>query len=241
MSNIISFEDKKEDKELIELLEQFEKHMPTKEELEARINSIKDLYAFHYDIDDPDYLDRTQEVTKRSFSELVDAFHNYNPDSDFSKKQYLKRLRNFDTCRVFLSDYLEANFEISDEPITELDDLITDQYLHAIDDNRKQRSAEELKADKERLVLNFEAKASSFKPNSPKQAHSGSLDLRVLDIESYIPTVYRAYEIIFDMLKSKDSRCHSLDMYTLMLSNLEYYPFLDYKLACERNKEDQSK
>ena len=36
MSNIISFEDKKEDKELIELLEQFEKHMPTKEELEAR-------------------------------------------------------------------------------------------------------------------------------------------------------------------------------------------------------------
>ena len=37
MSNIISFEDKKEDKELIELLEQFEKHMPTKEELEARI------------------------------------------------------------------------------------------------------------------------------------------------------------------------------------------------------------
>ena len=55
MSNIISFEDKKEDKELIELLEQFEKHMPTKEELEARINSIKDLYDFHYDIDDPDY------------------------------------------------------------------------------------------------------------------------------------------------------------------------------------------
>ena len=79
MSNIISFEDKKEDKELIELLEQFEKHMPTKEELEARINSIKDLYDFHYDIDDPDYLDRTQEVTKRSFSELVDAFHIYNP------------------------------------------------------------------------------------------------------------------------------------------------------------------
>lgn len=207
MSNIISFEDKKEDKEFIELLEQFEKHMPTKEELEARINSIKDLYDFHYDIDDPDYLDRTQEVTKRSFSELVDAFHNYNPDSDFSKKQYLKRLRNFDTCRVFLSDYLEANFEISDEPITELDDLITDQYLHAIDDNRKQRSAEEFTAD----------------------------------IESYIPTVYRAYEIIFDMLKSKDSRCRSLDMYTLMLSNLEYYPFLDYKLACERNREDQIK
>lgn len=207
MSNIISFEDKKEDKELIELLEQFEKHMPTKEELEARINSIKDLYDFHYDIDDPDYLDRTQEVTKRSFSELVDAFHNYNPDSEFSKKQYLKRLRNFDTCRVFLSDYLGANFEISDEPITELDDLITDQYLHAIDDNRKQRSAEEFTAD----------------------------------IESYIPTVYRAYEIIFDMLKSKDSRCRSLDIYTLMLSNLEYYPFLDYKLACERNREDQSK
>lgn len=207
MSNIISFEDKKEDKELIELLEQFEKHMPTKEELEARINSIKDLYDFHYDIDDPDYLDRTQEVTKRSFSELVDAFHNYNPDSGFSKKQYLKRLRDFDTCRVFLSDYLGANFEISDEPITELDDLITDQYLHAIDDNRKQRSADEFTAD----------------------------------IESYIPTVYRAYEIIFDMLKSKDSRCRSLDMYTLMLSNLEYYPFLDYKLACERNREDQSK
>ena len=206
MSNIISFEDKKEDKEFIELLEQFEKHMPTKEELEARINSIKDLYDFHYDIDDPDYLDRTQEVTKRSFSELVDAFHNYNPDSEFSKKQYLKRLRNFDTCRVFLSDYLGANFEISDEPITELDDLITDQYLHAIDDNRKQRSAEEFTAD----------------------------------IESYIPTVYRAYEIIFDMLKSKDSRCRNLDMYTLMLSNLEYYPFLDYKLACERNREDQS-
>lgn len=207
MSNIISFEDKKEDKELIELLEQFEKHMPTKEELEARINSIKDLYDFHYDIDDPDYLDRTQEVTKRSFSELVDAFHNYNLDSEFSKKQYLKRLRDFDTCRVFLSDYLGANFEISDEPITELDDLITDQYLHAIDDNRKQRSADEFTAD----------------------------------IESYIPTVYRAYEIIFDMLKSKDSRCRSLDMYTLMLSNLEYYPFLDYKLACERNREDQSK
>ena len=183
MSNIISFEDKKEDKELIELLEKFEKHMPTKEELEARINSVKDLYDFHYDIDDPDYLDRTQEVTKRSFSELVDAFHNYNPDSEFSKKQYLKRLRNFDTCRVFLSDYLGANFEISDEPITELDDLITDQYLHAIDDNRKQRSAEELKAD----------------------------------IESYIPTVCRSYEIMFDMLRNKDSRCHSLDMYTLRL------------------------
>ena len=207
MSNIISFEDKKEDKELIELLEQFEKHMPTKEELEARINSVKNLYDFHYDIDDPDYLDRTQEVTKRSFSELVDVFHNYNPDSEFSKKQYLKRLRDFDTCRVFLSDYLGVNFEISDEPITELDDLITEQYLHAVDDNKKQRSAEEFTAD----------------------------------IESYIPTVYRAYEIIFDMLKSKDSRCHSLDMYTLMLSNLEYYPFLDYKLACERNREDQSK
>ena len=59
--------------------------------------------------------------------------------------------------------------------------------------------------------------------------------------DRYIPTVYRAYEIIFDMLKSKDSRCHSLDIYTLMLSNLEYYPFLDYKLACERNREDQSK
>ena len=206
MSNIISFEDKKEDKELIELLEKFEKHMPTKEELEARINSVKDLYDFHYDIDDPDYLDRTQEVTKRSFSELVDAFHNYNPDSEFSKKQYLKRLRNFDTCRVFLSDYLGANFEISDEPITELDDLITDQYLHAIDDNRKQRSAEELKAD----------------------------------IESYIPTVCRSYEIMFDMLRNKDSRCHSLDMYTLMIANLEYYPFFDYKLACERNREDQS-
>ena len=207
MSNIISFEDKKEDKEFINLLEQFEKHMPTKEELEARINSVKDLYDFHYEIDDPDYLDRTQEVTKRSFSELVDAFYNYNPDSEFSKKQYMKRLRDYDTCRVFLSDYLDANFEISDEPITELNDLITDQYLHAIDDNRKQRSAEEFTAD----------------------------------IESYIPTVYRAYEIIFDMLKSKDSRCHSLDMYTLMLSNLEYYPFLDYKLACERNREDQSK
>ena len=207
MSNIISFEDKKEDKEFINLLEQFEKHMPTKEELEVRINSVKDLYDFHYEIDDPDYLDRAQEVTKRSFSELVDAFHNYNPDSEFSKKQYMKRLRDYDTCRVFLSDYLDANFEISDEPITELNDLITDQYLHAIDDNRKQRSAEEFTAD----------------------------------IESYIPTVYRAYEIIFDMLKSKDSRCHSLDMYMLMLSNLEYYPFLDYKLACERNREDQSK
>ena len=207
MSNIISFEDKKEDKEFIDLLEQFEKHMPTKEELEARISSVKNLYDFHYDIDDPDYLDRTQEVTKRSFSELVDAFHNYNPDSEFSKKQYMKRLRDFDTCRVFLSDYLGANFEISDEPITELDNLITEQYLHAIDDNKKQRSAEELKAD----------------------------------IELYIPTVYRAYEIIFNMLRNKDSRCHSLDMYTLMIANLEYYPFFDYKLACERNREDQSK
>lgn len=207
MSNIISFEDKKEDKEFVDLLEQFVKHMPTKEELEARINSVKDLYDFHCEIDDPDYLDRTQEVTKRSFSELVDAFHNYNPDSEFSKKQYMKRLRDYDTCRVFLSDYLGSNFEISDEPITELDTLITDQYLHAIDDNRKQRSAEEFKAD----------------------------------IESYIPTVYRAYEIMFDMLRNKDSRCHSLDMYTLMIANLEYYPFFDYKLACERNREDQSK
>lgn len=207
MSNIISFEDKKEDKEFVDLLEQFVKHMPTKEELEARINSVKDLYDFHCEIDDPDYLDRTQEVTKRSFSELVDAFHNYNPDSEFSKKQYMKRLRDYDTCRVFLSDYLGANFEISDEPITELDILITDQYLHAIDDNRKQRSVEEFKAD----------------------------------IESYIPTVYRAYEIIFNMLRNKDSRCHSLDMYTLMIANLEYYPFFDYKLAYERNREDQSK
>lgn len=207
MSNIISFEDKKEDKEFVDLLEQFVKHMPTKEELEARINSVKDLYDFHCEIDDPDYLDRTQEVTKRSFSELVDAFHNYNPDSEFSKKQYMKRLRDYDTCRVFLSDYLGANFEISDEPITELDTLITDQYLHAIDDNRKQRSVEEFKAD----------------------------------IESYIPTVYRAYEIIFNMLRNKDSRCHSLDMYTLMIANLEYYPFFDYKLAYERNREDQSK
>lgn len=207
MSNVISFKDKKEDKEFIDLLEQLEKHMPTKEELEARINSVKDLYDFHCELDDPDYLDRTQEVTKRSFSELVDAFHNYNPDSEFSKKQYLKRLRDFDTCRVFLSDYLGANFEISDEPISELDNLITDQYLHAIEDNRKQRSAKELKAD----------------------------------IESYIPTAYRAYAIIFDMLRNKDSRCHSLDMYTLMIANLEYYPFFDYKLACERNREDQSK
>lgn len=207
MSNVISFKDKKEDKEFIDLLEQLEKHMPTKEELEARINSVKDLYDFHCELDDPDYLDRTQEVTKRSFSELVDAFHNYNPDSEFSKKQYLKRLRDFDTCRVFLSDYLGANFEISDEPISELDNLITDQYLHVIEDNRKQRSAKELKAD----------------------------------IESYIPTVYRAYAIIFDMLRNKDSRCHSLDMYTLMIANLEYYPFFDYKLACERNREDQSK
>ena len=48
-------------------------------------------------------------------------------------------------------------------------------------------------------------------------------------------------EIIFDMLRNKDSRCHSLDMYTLMIANLEYYPFFDYKLACERNREDQSK
>ena len=207
MSNVISFKDKKEDKEFIDLLEQLEKHMPTKEELEARINSVKDLYDFHCELDDPDYLDRTQEVTKRSFSELVDAFHNYNPDSEFSKKQYLKRLRDFDTCRVFLSDYLGANFEISDEPISELDNLITDQFLHAIEDNRKQRSAKELKAD----------------------------------IESYIPTAYRAYAIIFDMLRNKDSRCHSLDMYTLMIANLEYYPFFDYKLACERNREDQSK
>lgn len=207
MSNIIDFEDEKINKEFIELLEQFEKHIPTKEELEARINSVRNQYDFHYEIDDPDYLDRTQEVTKRSFSELVDAFQNYNPDSEFSKKQYMKRLRDFDTCRVFLSDYLAANFEISDEPILELDDLITEQYLHAIDDNKKQRSAEEFKAD----------------------------------IESYIPTVYRAYEIIFDMLKGKDSRCHSLDMYTLMISNLEYYPFFDYKLAYERNREDQSK
>ena len=79
--------------------------------------------------------------------------------------------------------------------------------MHAIEDNRKQRSAKELKAD----------------------------------IESYIPTVYRAYAIIFDMLRNKDSRCHSLDMYTLMIANLEYYPFFDYKLACERNREDQSK
>lgn len=207
MSNVISFKDKKEDKEFIDLLEQLEKHMPTKEELEARINSVKDLYDFHCELDDPDYLDRTQEVTKRSFSELVDAFHNYNPDSGFSKKLYIKRLRDFDTCRVFLSDYLGANFEISDEPISELDNLITDQYLHAIEDNRKQRSAKELKAD----------------------------------IESYIPTVYRAYAIIFDMLRNKDCRCHSLDMYTLMIANLEYYPFFDYKLACERNREDQSK
>lgn len=207
MSNIIDFEDEKINKEFIELLEQLEKHIPTKEELEARINSVRNQYDFHYEIDDPDYLDRTQEVTKRSFSELVDAFQNYNPDSEFSKKQYMKRLRDFDTCRVFLSDYLAANFEISDEPILELDDLITEQYLHAIDDNKKQRSAEEFKAD----------------------------------IESYIPTVYRAYEIIFDMLKNKDSRCHSLDMYTLMISNLEYYPFFDYKLAYERNREDQSK
>ena len=207
MSNIIDFEDEKINKEFIELLEQLEKHIPTKEELEARINSVRNQYDFHYEIDDPDYLDQTQEVTKRSFSELVDAFQNYNPDSEFSKKQYMKRLRDFDTCRVFLSDYLAANFEISDEPILELDDLITEQYLHAIDDNKKQRSAEEFKAD----------------------------------IESYIPTVYRAYEIIFDMLKNKDSRCHSLDMYTLMISNLEYYPFFDYKLAYERNREDQSK
>ena len=36
MSNVISFKDKKEDKEFIDLLEQLEKHMPTKEELEAR-------------------------------------------------------------------------------------------------------------------------------------------------------------------------------------------------------------
>ena len=207
MSNIIDFEDEKINKEFIELLEQLEKHMPTKEELEARINSVRNQYDFHYEIDDPDYLDRTQEVTKRSFSELVDAFQNYNPDSEFSKKQYMKRLRDFDTCRVFLSDYLGANFEISDEPILELDDLITEQYLHAIDDNKKQRSAEEFKAD----------------------------------IESYIPTVYRAYEIMFDMLRNKDSRCHSLDMYTLMIANLEYYPFFDYKLAYERNREDQSK
>lgn len=207
MSNIIDFEDKKEDKELIALLEQFEKHMPTKEELEARINRVKDQYGFHCDIHDPDYLDRTQEVIKQSFSELVDTFRNYNPDSEFSKRQYMKRLHDFDTCRVFLSNYLGANFEISDEPISELDELMTDQYLNSIDDSRKQKSADELKED----------------------------------IESYIPTVYRAYEIIFDMLRNKDARCHSLDMYTLMISNLEYYPFCDYLSVCERNREDQSK
>ena len=95
MSNVISFKDKKEDKEFIDLLEQLEKHMPTKEELEARINSVKDLYDFHCELDDPDYLDRTQEVTKRSFSELVDAFHNYNPDSEFFKEAVSEKITRF--------------------------------------------------------------------------------------------------------------------------------------------------
>ena len=104
MSNVISFKDKKEDKEFIDLLEQLEKHMPTKEELEARINSVKDLYDFHCELDDPDYLDRTQEVTKRSISEHEDAIQNKNPESGLSKKLKIKRIREFDTCQDFLSD-----------------------------------------------------------------------------------------------------------------------------------------
>lgn len=38
--------------------------------------------------------------------------------------------------------------------------------------SRKERRC----TDKERLGSNLEALASLFKPNSPKQAHSGSLD-----------------------------------------------------------------
>lgn len=44
MGNVIDFEEAKADRELVEMLDEFEKIMPTQEEIEISLNRIRDKY-----------------------------------------------------------------------------------------------------------------------------------------------------------------------------------------------------
>jgi hypothetical protein len=55
-------------------------------------------------------------------------------------------------------------------------DKVIEKLVNALESQKMLEDIEPEDFDKERLGSNLEAKASPFKPNSPKQAHSGSLD-----------------------------------------------------------------
>lgn len=203
MSNIIDFENERINKDLIDTLTKLEPYLPTQEEIEKDIQEIKDKYDFHYDMNDPLYLPKVHDVLNQTFSELVAVFKSFDSGSEFSKKQYLKKLKAFDTSRILLDEYISSHYEVADDPVKELD-----EYLEIVNDNYMELTEAELKSD----------------------------------IERYIPMISKMYDIVFDMLQNNDSRCSSLDMYMIMMSELCYHPFNAYRSAYKRteNREDQS-
>lgn len=202
MSNVIDFEDEKINKELIETLTELEPYLPTQEEIEKDLQEIKDKYDFHYTVNDPSYLTKVHEILNQTFSELVEAFKSFDSNSEFSRKQYLKKLKAFDTSRILLDEYISSRYEITDDPVPELD-----KCLEIVNDNYVERTESELKADIERYIPMVDKMYDIvFRMLQNNDSRCCSLDMYMIMMSGLCFHPFNAYRTAYIRTKNREDQ-----------------------------------
>ena len=202
MSNIIDFEDEKINRDLIDSLTKIEPYLPTQEEIEKDLQEIKDKYDFHYTVNDPSYLTKVHEVLNQTFSELVEVFKSFDSNSEFSRKQYLKKLKAFDTSRILLDEYISSRYEIADDPVPELD-----KCLEIVNDNYVKRTESELKADIERYIPMVDKMYDIvFRMLQNNDSRCSSLDMYMIMMSGICFHPFNAYRTAYTRTKNREDQ-----------------------------------
>lgn len=199
MSNVIDFEDEKINKELIEALIELEPYLPSSEDIEKDIQEVKTKYNFHYNVNDPLYLVKVHEVLNQTFSELVEVFKSFD---SFSRKQYLKKLKAFDTSRILLDEYISSRYEIADDPVPELD-----KCLEIVNDNYGERTESELKSDIERYIpMVTKMYDIVFDMLQNDDSRCSSLDMYMIMMSGLCFHPFNAYRTAYTRTKNREDQ-----------------------------------
>lgn len=120
MGEILDFKEEKQNKKLIDALTEYEKVMPTEEEIDANVNDFCERKQFDNDIESDDYYYRLKALLISTFDDLCEAFYSYAGDM-ISEKRLKKKLTDYDCASVLFDDYLDETYGTDYEVIADLD------------------------------------------------------------------------------------------------------------------------
>lgn len=146
MNNIIEFQEKKDDLELLDLLNQYCKLLPTLEDIEYNEKKLCDKLHFSINYEDPAFVYNLEKHIKTTFENLCITYDQLVKDkqNDFLRKQYSTILNAYIILSGILTEYISVTYEeIQDTTIPELENILNTFDITDLENNTLKFSHQE--------------------------------------------------------------------------------------------------